>query len=445
MPTMTTHVASSHLVAEASPAASRSNWAATMLMSTTFQLTCAILIGVPLPDILRKTFENLPDPILNYDNSMIGTVAAVLFGYLIYRKVTSLPGTNALLNQLPGFIISYLAVAALFFALRLDFSRQQFVISFLLVAGFFWVLTFVAARVRRPTFGFVSGGKAETLTSLSYVNWIRLDSPKDADKVPHLALVADFNHAGLSPAWERYIAEAAISGRRVFNAKQLKESLEGQVEIENLSENSFGHLAPDSIYAPIKFYVDILLAITALGLLWPIMLVVAIAIRIDSKGPAIFSQPRMGFRGRAFTVYKFRSMSVAAQAKPLPSGVLDITHVGDQRITRVGRFIRTTRLDELPQMFNVLKGEMSWIGPRPETLNLSEWYEKEIPFYRYRHIVRPGITGWAQIKQGHVTSVDDVREKLEYDFFYVRNFSVWLDILIFIQTIRVMLTGHGSK
>jgi lipopolysaccharide/colanic/teichoic acid biosynthesis glycosyltransferase len=175
-------------------------------------------------------------------------------------------------------------------------------------------------------------------------------------------------------------------------------------------------------------------------------LIVAIAIRIDSKGPAIFCQQRMGFRGKPFMVYKFRSMSVAAPGNnDLPPGVLDSTRAGDQRITRVGRFIRKTRIDELPQLFNVLKGEMSWIGPRPETLNLSEWYETEIPFYRYRHIVRPGITGWAQIKQGHVTSVDDVREKLEYDFYYVRNFSIWLDILIVIQTVRVILTGHGSK
>jgi len=445
MPPITNPVAADDFTAEASPAVARSNRVADIMMSTTFQLICALLIGVPLPDILRKTYENLPDSVMSYDNSMIGTVAAVLFGYLIYRKVTSLPGTNALLNQLPGFIVSYLAVAALFFALRLDFSRQQFVISFLLVSGFFWVLTFVAVRVRRTTFGFVSVGKAETLTKLDYVNWIRFNSPQDADKVPHIPLVADFN-AGLSPDWERYIAEAAISGRRVFNAKQLKESLEGQVEIENLSENSFGHLAPDSIYAPIKLYIDILQAIAILALVWPIMLIVALAIKIDSKGPAIFSQKRMGFRGIPFTVYKFRSMNVAAPgSKDLPPGVLDITRAGDQRITRVGHFIRKTRLDELPQLFNVLKGEMSWIGPRPETLNLSEWYETEIPFYRYRHIVRPGISGWAQIKQGHVTSVDDVREKLEYDFYYVRNFSIWLDILIVIQTVRVILTGHGSK
>jgi lipopolysaccharide/colanic/teichoic acid biosynthesis glycosyltransferase len=123
----------------------------------------------------------------------------------------------------------------------------------------------------------------------------------------------------------------------------------------------------------------------------------------------------------------------------------DITKSDDDRITAVGRFIRKTRIDELPQIVNILMGQMSWIGPRPETLRLSEWYESDIPFYRYRHIVRPGISGWAQVRQGHVADVDDVREKLEYDLYYVKHFSVWLDLLIVMHTIRVVLTGHGAK
>lgn len=340
--------------------------------------------------------------------------------------------------------MAYLAVAAFFFALRLDFSRQQFVMSFLFVCLFFWAANYVLNRIRAQTYGFVPVAGIDTLSTIDHVNWIRLDTPRDADKVAHVPIVADM-HASLSPDWERYIAEAAISGRRVFNAKQLKESLEGKVEIEHISENTFGHLAPDSIYAPLKLYVDIGLSIAALAVLWPIMLLVAIAIRLDTKGPALFHQERMGFRGKPFKTYKFRSMNVAASGEDAPFVVRDITEVNDQRITRVGRFIRRTRIDELPQLFNVLKGEMSLIGPRPETLKLSQWYEDQIPFYRYRHIVRPGITGWAQVKQGHVTSVSDVRTKLKYDFYYVRHFSVWLDILIVMQTLRVMLTGHGAK
>ena len=103
------------------------------------------------------------------------------------------------------------------------------------------------------------------------------------------------------------------------------------------------------------------------------------------------------------------------------------------------------RIDELPQIINIIRGEMSWIGPRPEALKLSTWYEGIIPFYRYRHVVRPGITGWAQVNQGHVTSLDDADVKLQYDFFYVKHFSLWLDILVLLRTVRVVLTGHGAK
>ena len=169
-----------------------------------------------------------------------------------------------------------------------------------------------------------------------------------------------------------------------------------------------------------------------------------IAIRLESAGPAIYRQQRMGFRGKPFTMYKLRSMHIGTE-----SGSADrdaaITRDNDRRVTRCGRFLRRYRIDELPQVFNILKGEMSWIGPRPEALALSAWYESELPFYRYRHIVRPGITGWAQVKLGHVAQVDQVMEKLHYDFYYIRNFSVWLDILIVASTIRTVIWGFGAK
>ncbi|BBI21185.1 hypothetical protein EKJ_20320 [Qipengyuania flava] len=124
---------------------------------------------------------------------------------------------------------------------------------------------------------------------------------------------------------------------------------------------------------------------------------------------------------------------------------LSITQEGDKSITRVGGFLRRTRLDELPQVFNVLRGEMSWIGPRPEAVSLSQWYENQIAFYRYRHIVRPGITGWAQVNQGHVTNVDEVNRKLQYDFYYIKNLSYWIDGIIILKTIKVIISGFGSK
>ena len=135
---------------------------------------------------------------------------------------------------------------------------------------------------------------------------------------------------------------------------------------------------------------------------------------------------------------KFRTM------RPQAEEGSHFTTENDSRVTRVGRFLRRYRLDELPQIVNILKGEMSWIGPRPEALPLATWYESEIPFYAYRHIVRPGITGWAQVNQGNVAEIEAATSKLHYDFFYIKHFSFWLDILIAAKTVRTVLTGFGA-
>ncbi|RUW57326.1 sugar transferase, partial [Mesorhizobium sp. M4B.F.Ca.ET.049.02.1.2] len=147
---------------------------------------------------------------------------------------------------------------------------------------------------------------------------------------------------------------------------------------------------------------------------------------------ALFRQQRMGYRGKVYQVYKFRTMRTSSHVADEKEQA--ITKTGDARITGLGRFLRKSRIDELPQLVNILRGEMSWIGPRPEALVLSRWYEAELPFYRYRHIVRPGITGWAQVNQGHVAAVGEVLEKLHYDFYYIKNFSPWLDLLIVFRT-----------
>ncbi|NBS24594.1 MAG: sugar transferase [Altererythrobacter sp.] len=160
----------------------------------------------------------------------------------------------------------------------------------------------------------------------------------------------------------------------------------------------------------------------------------------------LFYQKRLGHRGEYFKMVKFRTMRERSVEDSDDARLLDaVTRDGDDRITRVGRFLRKTRLDELPQAWNILKGEMSWIGPRPEASELANWYEEQIPFYAYRHIVRPGITGWAQVNQGHVADVDEVRAKLRFDFYYIKNLSLWLDLLIALKTIRVVLGGIGAK
>jgi lipopolysaccharide/colanic/teichoic acid biosynthesis glycosyltransferase len=192
-----------------------------------------------------------------------------------------------------------------------------------------------------------------------------------------------------------------------------------------------------------KHVIDWLGALIAGLLLLPVLILIAVLVAIDSPGPVLFRQERIGYRGRPFRVFKFRTM----RHQPLVSDPLSsaMTQSDDVRITRIGRFLRQSRIDELPQILNILKGEMSWIGPRPEAMPLSRWYEQDIPFYRYRHIVRPGISGWAQVNQGHVTDVADVRTKLHYDFYYIKNYSPWIDLLIVTKTIVTMVSGHGAK
>jgi lipopolysaccharide/colanic/teichoic acid biosynthesis glycosyltransferase len=216
------------------------------------------------------------------------------------------------------------------------------------------------------------------------------------------------------------------------------------VQIQHLSENSFGSLAPARAYMAVKHLGDFLFAAVLLPLALPVMLACALAIRIGDGRPVLFRQKRVGRGGREFTVFKFRTMRLVGTLDP-DDRQAAMTGEDDVRITRLGAFLRRLRLDELPQLWNILRGEMSFIGPRPEAQILSSWYTSEIPFYRYRHVVRPGISGWAQVNQGHVAEVEEVHRKLQYDFFYIKYFSPWLDVLILFKTVKTMLSGFGAK
>jgi sugar transferase (PEP-CTERM system associated) len=175
---------------------------------------------------------------------------------------------------------------------------------------------------------------------------------------------------------------------------------------------------------------------------WPLMLLVALAIRLESGSgaPILFHQVRVGLNGKTFRVHKFRSMRTDAEA----DGVARWASKDDSRITRVGNFIRKTRLDELPQVFNVLLGEMSLVGPRPERPEFVEQLEHELPFYAERHRVKPGLTGWAQLSYPYGATIEDARNKLEFDLYYVKNASAFLDLIILLETVEVVLWGKGA-
>jgi exopolysaccharide biosynthesis polyprenyl glycosylphosphotransferase len=204
-----------------------------------------------------------------------------------------------------------------------------------------------------------------------------------------------------------------------------------------LSQEGFS-LARDPFFERIKRASDIALATLGLLLATPFLLLAALAIRLDDGGPVFFRQTRIGLHRRPFTLYKLRTMRADRDGGRY-------TVKGDSRITRVGHFLRATRLDELPQLWNVLKGEMSMIGPRAEWDVLVADYEKQIPCYHFRHLVHPGITGWAQINYPYGGNIEDTLRKLEYDLYYIRHYSFRLDAAIVLKTIHVMLFGKGSR
>lgn len=189
----------------------------------------------------------------------------------------------------------------------------------------------------------------------------------------------------------------------------------------------------------LKRALDIVLALAFFVPAMPLLIVLGLLVKLDSAGPALFSQPRVGRRGAVFTCWKVRTMTVGSEAGPKYTG-----H-GDRRITRLGAFLRKSRLDELPQLWNVLIGEMSFIGPRAEWVKCVDDYAGVIPWYHLRHIVRPGLTGWAQVNYPYGAGVEDARMKLEYDLYYLRNHSLALDLVILLRTVRVVLWGQGAR
>lgn len=189
-----------------------------------------------------------------------------------------------------------------------------------------------------------------------------------------------------------------------------------------------------------KRVIDVCASLALLVGLAPLLLLVAIVVKIDSPGPVFYRQRRVGLGGRVFKVYKFRSMRADAEKDGARWAARN-----DERVTAVGRLIRKTRIDEIPQAINVLKGEMSFVGPRPERPEFVSLLESEIPHYHERHRVRPGITGWAQVKYVYAASVEDAREKLKFDLFYLKHFSPLHDLLIILMTVRVALFGVGGR
>ncbi|HXI09455.1 MAG TPA: TIGR03013 family XrtA/PEP-CTERM system glycosyltransferase, partial [Thermodesulfobacteriota bacterium] len=240
------------------------------------------------------------------------------------------------------------------------------------------------------------------------------------------------------------LLDCKLAGVVIEEGETFNERLSGKIPLDHLKPSwmvfSDGFRSLRS-RKTVKRVIDVVLSLVCLILTLPIFLITAILIKLDSRGPVIFKQVRVGENGKHFNVYKFRSMRTDAESASGPVWASK----KDDRVTRVGRVIRKIRVDELPQVVNVLKGDMSFVGPRPERPFFVDKLKEVIPYYEIRNIVKPGITGWAQIKYPYGATIDDAVEKLQYDIYYIKNLSPMLDIMIFFWTIKVVLTGRGGR
>lgn len=239
------------------------------------------------------------------------------------------------------------------------------------------------------------------------------------------------------------LIEKRFSGVRVWDLIEFYERQWKKVPVYYLGPHWFilskgFNLVGNLVLLRLKRVFDLSLALLLGVLSLPVMMLTALVIALDSDGPALFSQVRTGLDGRTFRLFKFRSMRIDAEKNGA-----QWASANDDRITRVGKFIRKTRLDELPQIWNVIKGEMSFIGPRPERPEFIHDLEKQLPFYQMRHLIRPGLTGWAQILYPYGASLEDAKEKLQFELFYIKNYSLMMDISILLKTVRVVLFRQG--
>lgn len=409
-----------------------------LLRSNRFTLGCALVIAIVIPELLHPVLRD------NYtwaqfketgEPSLFVSAIALVWAHIILRKIGILPLVDDKVLILPAFLVSYASAYGLLAVTLRTFNLYHLVTAFVLGVAWYFFVAVLRFRSSSPRLALVENTAPDDLLLASRIEWLQLDEPELPPNVH--GIVYDKTHE-YAPEWERLFSRAVLSNLPVYEITQLRERMAGRVLLQSQPQGVFGDLLPSQPYLRVKRIIDTAVAIPVGIVVLPLIAVLCLLIRLDSPGPAIFRQARIGYQGRRFICYKLRTMRYGVAG---PAFTAEI----DPRITRLGRFLRKWRLDELPQIYNIIVGDMSWIGPRPEAVALASEYERIIPFYTYRYAVRPGISGWAAVHQGNVALTDAIMVKLEYDFYYLKYFSIWLDFLTGLMTIRTMVTGFGHR
>jgi sugar transferase (PEP-CTERM system associated) len=386
----------------------------------------------------------------SYADLAMRLLAAFITAYLVYAALVYAVDELAIA---PGTLGAAIVVAApTLFLVRVAFirlSNQAHLKSRILVLGTGEQAKRIGELEQR--------GRAARFVTISFVDLNDSDAAVPAGRIcrmpPDLLgfarshgideiVIAMEDRRGRLPA--DALIKARLAGLRVTDYQRFREFAEGRVDLGALRPSWFLYsdgFRSGRIHRFLKRAFDIAVSLGLLAVTLPLIVLTAIAIRLESTGPVFYRQERVGFGGRPFTLLKFRSMAVDAEA----SGQAQWAAAKDPRVTRVGAIIRKTRIDEIPQAINVLRGDMSFVGPRPERPQFVEMLTHEIPYYTERHCVKPGITGWAQLNYPYGASVADAQQKLQYDLFYIKYFSILFDLSIVLQTIRVVLWPDGAR
>jgi sugar transferase (PEP-CTERM system associated) len=373
--------------------------------------------------------------------------AASILVALLYLLVPSIAiGNGIFVSSLVIFLLAIIAWRLLFN--RLAYARQ--LEERVLIVGTGATARMVARQIQAQhdfgyrVIGFIedSGSTGQALlhpaTIGSAEDIPQIVSQYEVDRI----IVGLSDRRGRLPISE--LLQAKLSGIRVEDATTTYERLTGKILIDDLKPSWLIFSDGFVISRWTRFwkrFIDLALASVGFVLAAPLTLLTALAVYLQSDGPVLYRQERVGENGRTFTLFKFRSMRVDAEQPGQPIWARE----NDDRVTPVGRFIRVTRLDELPQLWNVLRGDMSFVGPRPERPFFVAQLAEEIPFYQQRHAVKPGVTGWAQVKYQYGSSIEDAMEKLRYDLYYIKHLSIALDLSIVLDTVKVIMFGKGAK
>lgn len=384
--------------------------------------------------------------------SLVPFVGLMVSGAILGSWMSRRTWGNSAPRPSYGRAFSIVMFTSAFTALGLVLTRTYWSRAFFASTVVLWFLLTLgdrALRRRRPwteRMVVITGEKqlVDDLRDAPHVeivaHWTPSEQPTEMNGDLDVSVAVDLRSV-LSDAMAQFVSSASIAGLNVRSLTNVYEEHTGRLPMVHLAEGwELTQPVNRSTYAPVKRVLDftVVLVIAPLWLLLCTMLWAIV--KIDSPGPALYHQARVGRGGRVFTLHKFRTMVVDAE-RDGPRFASE----SDPRITRVGRWLRRSRLDELPQLWNVLKGDVSLVGPRPERPVFVDQFVKEIPFYASRHLIRPGVTGWAQVNYGYADDVAETVEKLTYDLYYVKHSSVWLDIHIFGLSVWTVLAGNGAR